>query len=84
MKAMRLDDDMDISEINLDDPKNIVMVASRSGANIYLGTGDLRGKLWRLAKVVEAVRDSDHLRLTGLEKVDLRFGSIVPTKIRGG
>ncbi len=73
-----------VSEINIDDPTNIVIVAKRSGANIYLGTGDMEGKLWRLTRVVRAIEERDSQGATRLEKVDLRFGSTVPTRIGDG
>jgi len=73
-----------ISEINIDDPSNIVMIAGRSGANIFLGAGDLEGKLWRLARVAGAIKSNSRFNIADLKKVDLRFGAIVPAKIEGG
>ena len=84
IEAMRVADDIGISEINIDDPENIVMIAGGSGASIYMGAGDLAGKLWRLTKVVRSIRSNGRLTAENLEKVDLRFGATVPTRIRGG
>lgn len=84
MDSTGVADSIPISEINIDDPTNIVMIARRSGANILLGTGDLEGKLWRLARVARAIESNDRLSMEDLEKVDLRFGAIVPAKIEGG
>jgi cell division protein FtsQ len=84
MESMGVSDEIRISEINIDDPKNIIMIAGESGASIYLGVGDLKDKLWRLTKVVEAVKKSKRLKMAELERVDLRFGAIVPAKAGGG
>jgi len=84
MAAMGIGENIAISEINIDDPSNIVMVAQRSGANIFLGSGDLKGKLWRLSRVAGAIDRNENLRIEDLEKVDLRFGATVPTKLKGG
>ena len=73
-----------VSEINIDDPTNIVLIAKRSGANIFLGTGDMEGKLWRLTRVVRAIDKKGKDNTARLEKVDLRFGSTVPTRIGDG
>jgi cell division protein FtsQ len=73
-----------VSEINIADPTNITLVTKRSGANIYLGTGDMEGKLWRLTRVVRAINAKGSRKTARLEKVDLRFGSIVPTRIGDG
>jgi len=77
-------DEIPISEINIDDPANIVLIARQSGASIFFGSGDMDGKLWRLAKIAGAINQSERLDMADLEKVDLRFGAIVPVKIRGG
>lgn len=84
MDSMGVAADIDISEINIDDPMNIVLVARRSGASIFMGTGDMEGKLWRLTRVVRALEKKGSRKVERLEKVDLRFGAIVPTRIGDG
>jgi cell division protein FtsQ len=84
MDSTGVADSIPISEINIDDPSNIVMIAGRSGANILLGAGDLEGKLWRLARVASAIKSNSRFNIADLKKVDLRFGAIVPAKIEGG
>ena len=84
MNSMGIANDIGISEISIDDPRNIVLIAGRSGANIYLGNNDLEGKLWRLTKVVRAIGKDKGRKVADLKKMDLRFGAIVPTRIEGG
>ncbi|RJP24804.1 MAG: FtsQ-type POTRA domain-containing protein [Candidatus Abyssobacteria bacterium SURF_5] len=69
-----------ISEINIDDPDDILLIAEQSGATIHLGTGDYPGKLWRLKKVTEEIQRHGRLKLASLERVDMRFETIVPAK----
>jgi len=83
MNAMGVENDITISEINISDPNNIVLIAGRSGANIYMGHNDLEGKLWRLTRVVRAIGKSSGQKSVDLKKIDLRFGAIVPTRIEG-
>jgi cell division protein FtsQ len=83
-ESMGVAKDIDISEINIDNPSSIVLIAGRSGANIYLGKGDLEGKLWRLTRVVRAIAKDKGGEITDIKKMDLRFGAIVPTRIEGG
>ncbi len=71
-----------ISEINIDVPSNIVLVAEPLGATILLGTGDLEGKLWRLTKVVDEIRRDKRFQMVNLEKMDMRFEGIVPAKFK--
>lgn len=82
MSAMNLQESISISEICIDRAPRISLVAERSGAHIVLGVGDLEGKLWRLAIIVTAINGDEHLRAASLEKMDMRFQSIVPTKFR--
>jgi hypothetical protein len=84
MNEMNLAESLGISEINLDDPTNIVMIAEQSGANIFMGSGDFRGKLWRLAEIVGAIDGDKNLRIANLERMDMRFETIVPARFRGG
>ncbi len=72
-----------ISEINIDDPDNIVIVAQQSGATIYLGSGDFSAKLWRLARVNDEINHNDRLQLATLERMDMRFDGIIPAKFNG-
>lgn len=83
MNEMNVQRNIRISEINIDDPANILMVEERSGANIILGSGDLQGKLWRLARVAEAVNRDKRLQIANLEGLDMRFEAIVPAKFKG-
>jgi cell division protein FtsQ len=83
MNSMGIAHDIVISEISIDDPRNIVLIAGRSGANIFLGNDDLEGKLWRLGKVVRAIGKNGGRKIADLKKMDLRFGAIVPTRIEG-
>jgi hypothetical protein len=83
MNAMNLEENIRISEISIDKPPNIFMVAERSGASILLGSGDFEGKLWRLARVADAIARDESLRLANLERMDMRFRTIVPAKFRG-
>ncbi|GAB4337576.1 MAG: hypothetical protein Kow0099_11040 [Candidatus Abyssubacteria bacterium] len=73
---------LQISEINIDNPAGIVLVAERSGATIILGLDDLEAKMWRLAKVAEAIEQSEHLNVANLERLDMRFEAIVPAKFK--
>jgi len=84
IKSVGVANDIDISEINIDDPSNIVLIAGRSGANIYLGKGDFEGKLWRLTRIVRAIAKNKGRKASDIKKMDLRFGAIVPTRIEGG
>ncbi len=75
---------LEVAEINIDDPSNIVMIAEHSGATVFLGSGeDLEDKLWRLTKIAEAINENERLRTASLERVDMRFESIVPAKFKG-
>ncbi len=80
LKEMNLSETLSISEINIGDPQNIFLVAEQSGATVVLGTGDLRGKLWRLAKVAEAITQNKTMDISDLKRVDLRFEAIVPAQ----
>lgn len=80
MDTMGISRDICISEINIDDPSNILMIAEPSGTQIVLGTGDIKGKLWRLARVSHAINGKEHLRVANLEKIDMRFKGIVPAR----
>ncbi|MBI5117728.1 FtsQ-type POTRA domain-containing protein [Candidatus Poribacteria bacterium] len=76
--------ELGLAEINIDDPSNIIMVAEQSGASVFLGSGeDLEDKLWRLIKIAEAISENERLRIVNLERVDMRFDSIVPAKFKG-
>jgi cell division protein FtsQ len=76
--------ELGLAEINIDDPSNIIMIAEQSGASVFLGSGeDLEGKLWRLIKIAEAISENERLRMANLERVDMRFDSIVPAKFKG-
>ncbi|RJP74433.1 MAG: FtsQ-type POTRA domain-containing protein [Candidatus Abyssobacteria bacterium SURF_17] len=81
--SMGCTDSIRVSEINIDNPSNILMVAEQSGASIILGSGDMKGKLWRLAKVAEEIGRNEHLDIANLERVDLRFEATVPAKFKG-
>jgi len=83
MNSMGVAKDISISEINIDDPSNVVLIAGRSGANINMGHDDLEGKLWRLTRVVRAIRKNSGQKALDLKKIDLRFGATVPTRIEG-
>jgi len=72
-----------ISEINIDEAPNIHLVAEQSGASIVLGSEDFEAKLWRLAKVAEAIGRDNRLAFADLQKVDMRFESIVPAQFEG-
>lgn len=86
LEIIRILNEMDVgksirvSEINVDDPANILLVAEPSGATVYLGSGDYRGKLWRLAQVADEINRNDRLHPASLERIDMRFESIVPAK----
>jgi cell division protein FtsQ len=82
MNEMDVQQNIRISEINIDDPANILMVEQRSGANILIGSGDLRGKLWRLARVAETINRDKRLQIANLEGMDMRFEAIVPAKFK--
>ena len=83
MNAMNVLEAIRISEINLDDPTNVLLIAEQSGANILMGSGDFRGKLWRLATVAEAINRNKKLQIANLERMDMRFETIVPVKFKG-
>lgn len=82
MDTLKMTDVIRISEINIDVPSNIVMVAEQSGANIFLGTGDIQGKLWRMTKVVNEIRRDKRFQIANLERMDMRFEGIVPAKFK--
>ncbi len=82
MNEMNVRESIRISEINIDDPANILMVEQQSGANICVGSGDLRGKLWRLARVAETINQDERLQIANLEGMDMRFEAIVPAKFK--
>jgi cell division septal protein FtsQ len=84
INTMGLQDTICISEISIDEAPNIHLVAERSGASIVLGSEDLEAKLWRLAKIAEAIGRDNHLTFADLQKVDMRFKSIVPAQFEGG
>jgi cell division protein FtsQ len=71
-----------ISEINVDDPDNIVLVAEQSGATILLGSDNFEAKLWRLARVAETMECNEQLKVANLERLDMRFEAIVPAKFK--
>lgn len=73
-----------LSEINIDDPENILIITEPTGASVYLGSGEFRDKLWRLAQVTEEIKRNERLRVATLESVDMRFESIIPAKFIGG
>lgn len=79
---MNISKSIPVSEINIDNPDNLLLVAE-PGATIYLGAGDFGGKLWRLAKVAEEIKRNDRLKVATLERLDMRFESIVPAKFSG-
>lgn len=81
--TMGVAENMRISEINIDDPANILMIAEQSGANILIGSGDLEGKLWRLARVARTINYNKRLRTANLQKMDMRFEAIVPARFGG-
>lgn len=80
MDTMGISKEICVSEVNIDDPSNILMIAEPSGMQIVIGTGDIKGKLWRLARVSRAINEKEHLRVANLEKIDMRFTGIVPAK----
>ncbi|UCD56358.1 MAG: FtsQ-type POTRA domain-containing protein [Candidatus Hydrogenedentota bacterium] len=82
INAMDASEKIRISEINVDDPSNILMIAEQSGANIFMGSGDLQGKLWRLAKIAEAIHQNKRFHTANLERIDMRFGAIIPAKFK--
>ncbi len=82
MNIAKMTDVIRISEINIDVPSNIVMVAEQSGANIFLGTGDIQEKLWRLTKVIDEIRRDKRFQIANLERMDMRFEGIVPAKFK--
>jgi cell division protein FtsQ len=84
INSMNLMQRLRISEINLDDPTNIVLIAEQSGANILMGSGDFRGKLWRLTRVAGAIDQDENLRIANLERMDMRFETIVPARFKNG
>jgi cell division protein FtsQ len=71
---------MSVSEINIDNPENIVLIAEHTGTSIYMGSKGFRDKLWRLAQVGDEIKRNERLRMTALERVDMRFESIIPAK----
>jgi len=83
MNKMDLLNTIRISEISIDEAPNIHLVAERSGASIVLGADDFEAKLWRLAKVAEAIGRDNRLTFANLQKVDMRFKSIVPAQFEG-
>jgi cell division protein FtsQ len=84
MKDTVIGENVSVSEVNIDDASNICMIAERSGTSIILGANDFEEKLWRLAKVTEAIQGDAQLMMTNLKKVDMRFNSIVPAEFTGG
>jgi cell division protein FtsQ len=80
MKELLTPGTMPVSEINIDNPGNIVLIAENTGASIYLGSSGFRDKLWRLAQVNDEIKRNEQLRMTALERVDMRFESIIPAK----
>lgn len=80
MDTMGISKEIPISEINMDDPSNILMVAEPSGTEIVIGAGNIKGKLWRLTRVSRAIKGKKHLQVANLEKIDMRFDGIVPAK----
>jgi cell division protein FtsQ len=83
IKAMRVSDTIRVSEINADNPRNLLLIEETSGASIYLGSNDFKGELWRLIQTAEAVRNDDRFSMADLERMDMRFGAIVPATFRG-
>jgi cell division protein FtsQ len=84
MAELGISESVGISEINIDQPEDLLMVAESSGATIHLGSGKYRDKLWRLAAVAEEIQRNERLRVASLERLDMRFESIIPAKFSGG
>jgi cell division protein FtsQ len=84
MAEPALSNSIRLSEINIDDLENILIITEPFGASVYLGSGAFRDKLWRLAQVTEEIKRNERLRMATLERVDMRFESIIPAKFIGG
>jgi cell division protein FtsQ len=83
MAELGISESVRISEINIDHPEDLLMVAESSGATIHLGSGKYRDKLWRLAVVAEEIQRNERLRVASLERLDMRFEGIIPAKFSG-